>query len=133
MSYRQTSNITIDFDRWIEEREKQDNTNGPNWIRDIHGLRYLDHKCCLSGFMTSPVAEYRGTTIQAITVPIDSLDDFILMCEDAVGERNIFLYDLWYNVGMPEYYSVDEAFEQVFLDRPIEHVTQGWKIRYGKT
>jgi hypothetical protein len=134
MSYRKTSNITIDFDRWIEDKEKsQDNDKG-GWCRDIPGLRYLDQRCNLSGFMTGPVAEYRGSYFHSITVSMDSLDDFILLCEDAVGESHIFLYDLWYNVGMPLYYGDPDpmTFEPVFLDRPIEHVSQGWNIRYGR-
>ena len=135
MSYTQTSGITLDFDRWIEEREKLENTNGPNWVRDINGLRYLDHRCHLSGFMTGPIAQYRGIHVQANSVSFDSLDDFILLCEDAVGERHIFLYDLWYNIGLPRYYGDPSpvTFELEFLDKPIEHITNGWKIRYGHT
>lgn len=135
MSYTQTSGITINFDQWIEEREQLDSNNGPNWVRDIHGLRYLDHRCHLSGFMTAPVATYRGTYIQAVTVTIDSLDEFILLCEESIGEHHVFLYDLWYNVGLPRYYGAPNpnTFEPEFLDRPIEHTNQGWNIRYGQT
>ena len=135
MSYTNTSGITIDFDSWIAEREKQDTYNGPNWVRDIHGLRYLDWRCKLSGFMSAPIATYRGEHIQANTISVDTLDDFILLCEEAVGEHHVFLYDLWYNIGMPVYYSscVDQVtFEPQFLERPEEHVTRGWKIRFGQ-
>lgn len=137
MSYLNTRGITINFEEWIEKRreEKEEyNWSIDNWVRDIHGLYYLDRKCNLSGFMTGPIATYRNTFCNAVTRKIDSLDEFILHCEEEFGEKHIFLYDLHYNVSMPTYSIILDptTFEPEYLDRPIEHENTGWRIRYGE-
>lgn len=135
MSYVNTT-ITINFDEWIDKRKEQkeehDWTN--LWFRDFHGLRYLDRKCNLSGFMNGPYATYRNNAVAAVSHNIDSLEEFILHCEGEIGEKHIFLYDLHYNVGMPVYYTKINpmTFEPEYLDTPIEHESKGWRIRYGE-
>jgi hypothetical protein len=138
MSYAKTS-VTINFDKWIEIREKdtEDNAlrsdwNG-NWVRDISGLKYLDHKCNFTGFMNSPHAQYKGQVFMATTKHIYSISEFIIYCEEMIGDKNIFLYDLHYNVGLPRYFDIDPTtFEPVFLDRAIEFPKTGWRVRFGE-
>ena len=133
MSLTKTTGITLDFDNWISERSGKEQDNNSNWRRDIDGLRYLDWRCNFTGFMMSPVATYRGYSFNAVTKPVDDLDEFILYCENCAGESHIFLYDLHYNIGMPQYFKPDlTTFEPEFFDKPIEHQTIGWKIRFGQ-
>ena len=133
MSYTKTFGVTINFDEWIENKSKQEDTFHANWTRDIDGLRYLDHKCNFSGFMTGPVGSWKGQDFHAITRNIDSIDEFVFHCEDLIGDKNIFLYDLYYTVGMPKYFEIDpNTFEPVFLDRVIEFPRTGWKVRFGE-
>ena len=135
MSLTKTNGITLDFDNWLSERSGKEQDWDSNWRRDIDGLRYLDWRCNFTGFMMSPIGTYRGYSFNAITKTVDDLDDFILHCENSAGERHIFLYDLHYNIGMPEYFEQDHSLDYVdpkFFDKPVEHQTTGWKIRFGQ-
>ena len=132
MSYAETT-ITINFDQWIDNRNKDDDTHHENWRRDIQGLYFLDQKCHLAGFMTGPVATWKGMHVQAVTLEMNDLIEFVHYCEDNVGSKLIFLYDLHYNIGMPTYASFDSnTFEPTYFDRPVEYEKAGWKIRYGE-
>jgi hypothetical protein len=133
MSYAKTSNITIDFDSWIAIREKLPHEDA-NWHRDVEGMRYLDHKCNFSGFLSGPIATWKGHSFNAVTKYAESIDEFVFYCEEVAGNnRHIFLYDLFYNIGMPQYFTLDiSTFDPVLLDKIVEYPKSGWKVRYGQ-
>ena len=133
MSYAKTSEITIDFDSWIKERAESNIQHiNTNWQPDINGLRWLDYKFQFTGFMTGPIAQYKGVRFQSVSLKIASIEDFLVYCESNVGEKHIFLYDLHYNIGMPDYGELDDSFEFTFYDKPNFNNNAGWKIRYGE-
>lgn len=135
MSYTKTAGLTINFDDWLETRKQsiEPIDDLSTWRRDFDGLRYLDHKCNFSGFMTGPIATWKGEQVAAFTRHIDSIVEFVMYCEEMIGDKHVFLYDLHYNVGMPTYYTLNpNTFDFAFLDTPIEFTKTGWKVRFAE-
>lgn len=97
-------------------------------LSDVEGVELLSP--FVAGFMTSPIALFKGKPVWARTKRVDDLRDF----KREIEESNdlIFLYQLHWIPSYPYYRELDASKSEPVVLGDAPHIKNGfWLVRYA--
>lgn len=102
-------------------------------MMDINSADFLRN--CFTGYMTAPVAMFKGLPLAAKSIKVEGTIDSIIevkkFFEGLQTNTDIFLYQITFFPSFVTYKQVDmQTFETITLDPPVMS-TPYWKIRYA--
>lgn len=126
----------VDYDSWKEWAASNDSIKqlyGAAAIIDTNSADFLRN--CFTGYMTVPVAMFKGITLAAKTIKVEGTVDSIIevkkFFEGLQTNTDIFLYQIIFFPSFVTYKQVDmQTFETITLDPPVMS-TPYWNIRYA--
>ena len=126
---------TVEFNEWLDYAKNLDTTPWNNIKEQFDVDTAIFLKDAFTGFMTAPVAMFKGVPLESKSRVFDGTVDGLLgakaFLEDLNTKNELFLYQVIFHPATITYRTVDpETCEPVFLDPP-KMSNAAWKIRYA--